>query len=460
MPRHICDGSKPWTAVPNQPDIHHASPEMLDYRRYPDQVLFTSKAWNLVHELKLQDCKAMASVKLSGPIGSLARQAVDCQERLQKLFEEAEQDENEPAEWVGRQMAEFNVWCAKLGVKEQGHRLIDFRLKDVPEICEAIGLMLQSLRLDLDRLSAAAPDVVPSVDPQAPAPSRPDRMAAEFDGSDSDSGDSGGSNTSLLSFQRLSSPEGSTDDEEMSADPRPGAAALRRHVEDTLDRLHGLARQVQTAGAEDRQKRIDHYRTKPGPSQVYALLRRLASEKLQHGAEFRRASDAIKERMAESFARRRMRFIYMEARRARRGVGQFDPLPETATAVPPNQGTGRHGQAVRAPAPTPHLASDDAVDPAQDPAAGPEDRGTLYTMTENTKLRGTPEMRQIDKPETVASVTLRHRGFPKPPDITTNGGFECPYCRLQFPAREADIDRWRFVMSQPTRFHQDEDVGH
>ncbi len=406
-------------------------------------------------------------MKLSGPTESLAQQAVGCRVMLRKLLEETEQDEHELDEWVGRQMAELNVWCAKLGVNDQGHRSIDFRLKDVPEMCDAIGLLLQSLRLDLDRLSAAAltpaaANVMPSTEPQGPAPAPLDRTTAKLGGSGSDSGDSGESDTSSLSFQRLSSPEGSTDDEE-TAGPTPSATALRRHVEDTLDRLHGLARQVQNAGARDRRERIDHYRSKPGPGQVYALLRRLASEKLQHGAEFQRSSDAIKERIAEAFARRRMRFAYLKAHQARRVVDlPADASPDPAAADPPNQEIDKHGQAgpAPAPAPTPHLAGSGAAAPAQDLAVRPADKSTLYTRTRNTKLQDTPEMRRNGRTESVASVTLRHRGFPKPPDVTGKAGFECPYCRLAFPAREADMDRWRYVIDQPRRFHGDRDVGH
>ncbi len=383
----------------------------------------------------------MATVEIFEPTGSLAHQASSCQKVLQKLSDESEQDEHEPNEWVGRQMAEFNLWCAKLGVNDEGHRSIDFRLKDVPETCEAIGLMLQSLQLDLNRLPAAAATaaaVVPSTKPQGPVPQN--STAVKSGGSDSDDG--GSSDTSSLSFQCLSSPEGSTDDEETSV------AALRKHVEDTLDRLHGLARQVQNAGAKDRRERIGHYRSKKGPSQVYNLLRRLALEKLQQGVKLPRASDAIKERIAESFARRRTRFAYLKARQTRRAVRPpADPSPEPVAAGPPNQEIDKRGHA--GPAPAPHLAGGGAAAPAQDLAARPADGETLYTRTQNTKLQDTPEIRRIDRPESVASVTLRHTGFPKPPDVAGKIGFECPYCRLQFPAREADIGRWRYVKARP-----------
>ncbi len=377
----------------------------------------------------------MAAMELVGPDNSIAHQAAGCQTMLQQLFEETKEDD-----WVGRQMAELNVWCAKLGVDDQGHRSIDFRLKDVPEMCDAIGLLLQSLRFDLERLVAAAV-VIPSTEPQDPTGD------SKSDG-DSGDGNGEGSDTSSLSFRRLPSSEGSTDGEE-TAGPTPAATALRRHVEETLDRLHGLARQVQNAGSSDRRERIENYRRKPGPGQVYDLLRLLASRKLQHGSLFPRASSALKERIAESFARRRMRFAYLKAHQTRRAVGRKGP-PDRLEA------TDKDAQVGRAPttAPTPPLAGGGAAAPAQDLTAKPEDMSTLYTRTQNTKLQEMPEIRWPSRPESVASVTLQHHGFPKPPDVAGKISFECPYCRLLFPAREAEKSRWRYVTGWLRRLHR------
>jgi len=85
---------------------------------------------------------------------SLKHLAQTCEEHLQKLSqdEEAQQDVTKAREgyWASRQYAEFNLWCAKVGVDGEGLRSVDVRLKDVPEICELLRHLLQSLDCDLN----------------------------------------------------------------------------------------------------------------------------------------------------------------------------------------------------------------------------------------------------------------------------------------------------------------------
>jgi len=52
--------------------------------------------------------------------------------------------------WALRQSAELNMWCTKVGVFGEGSRSLDVRLKDVPEICERLKLLLESLECDLN----------------------------------------------------------------------------------------------------------------------------------------------------------------------------------------------------------------------------------------------------------------------------------------------------------------------
>jgi len=85
-------------------------------------------------------------------IVSLALQAIQCRTALQKLY----QDEHKrvfagasPNNWASYQVAEFNVWCANIGILDEGTRSIEFRLRDVPELCELITLLLQTLKSDL-----------------------------------------------------------------------------------------------------------------------------------------------------------------------------------------------------------------------------------------------------------------------------------------------------------------------
>ena len=85
---------------------------------------------------------------------SLKRLARTCADQLARLSEEEQDEQSSPKPidgfWALRQCAEFNIWCAKVGVFEEGSRSLDFRLKDVPEVCELLMYLLQSLECDLN----------------------------------------------------------------------------------------------------------------------------------------------------------------------------------------------------------------------------------------------------------------------------------------------------------------------
>lgn len=77
-----------------------------------------------------------------------------CERHLHKLLQDEEaQDDIAKAKdghWASCQFSEFNLWCVKVGVHDEGLRSIDIRLKDVPEICNLLGHLLQSLKRDLN----------------------------------------------------------------------------------------------------------------------------------------------------------------------------------------------------------------------------------------------------------------------------------------------------------------------
>jgi hypothetical protein len=85
---------------------------------------------------------------------SLKHLAQTCAIHLQ-TFSEKEQESKSSREfgdkfWASRQCAEFNMWCAKVGVMGEGSRSLDVRLKDVPEIFQLLMHLLESLQSDLN----------------------------------------------------------------------------------------------------------------------------------------------------------------------------------------------------------------------------------------------------------------------------------------------------------------------
>ncbi|KAN0082027.1 hypothetical protein V8E54_003325 [Elaphomyces granulatus] len=340
-----------------------------------------------------------------------------CEKYLRKLSqdEEAQEDIAKAREgyWASRQFAEFNVWCAKVGVNGEGLRSIDVRLKDVPEICELLRHLLQSLERDLNELQ------------------QPAEVPAEISNTDNNLDDVE-VDASSLSFKSLSSSEGSKEQSatgDVASPWRERNLALRRHIGDTIDRLHGHARRVECAGAKRRRERVEVYREKEGPKWAYEGFKKLATWKANE--EFKLASDTIRQRFAESFARRRIRFEYLKEHQKKRAV---DTGVQEQNSPPEPQLKGGGGSASL-------VKKQEAQKRANTVRRRLQDPHTICSATENTKLDRRPEPSWRERAESVASVELRHPGFPPPPK-TCGGSFQCPFCRLEFRAREAESDRW------------------
>lgn len=265
-------------------------------------------------------------------------------------------------------------------------------------------------------------------------PAEASQRAKEKDHSEHDdsSDDSSLSFDSLPSFERSKS-EGVSDDE---ASAKKRNDALRRHIEDTIDRLHGHALQIDKAGAKHRRERIEVYRQKEGPKVAYDGFKKIAIAKAKD--EFPNTSEIFRERIAESFARRRIRFEYLEKHQKKRDIDvaiREGNVPSGLETKPSAEGVGGSRDLL------PQTGGPkQAVELGHQPQ---QYQNTVYSATEVTKLEVGPQMRveRPKQPESVASVALRHHEFPKPPQIT-GSSFRCPYCRVDFRDSEAQKARW------------------
>ncbi|KAF6809397.1 hypothetical protein CPLU01_15508 [Colletotrichum plurivorum] len=97
----------------------------------------------------------------------------------------------------------------------------------------------------------------------------------------------------------------------------PERQILQRHIEDTIDRLHGHALQINRAGAGHRRERVKLYPQKPEPGHAYKAYETLA--RLKAKDQFPKAEDELVSRMV-SFARRRTRFDYLKEHQKKRAV--------------------------------------------------------------------------------------------------------------------------------------------
>jgi len=371
-----------------------------------------------------QDCSDLAETDLEASLkdtASLRHIAQGCGNRFGQLMQIEDSQSVEinarDGYWVSRQSAEFNMWCARLGVHCEGLRSIDVRLKDVPEICDLLLLLLQSLRQDLDNTLRYYAGL-PVLDEEGASMSHDQEPKSE---------------TSSLSFKSLSSSEASqaSSANGVATAPREKCMIdLRKHIEDTLTRLQGHARRIERAGAEHRRKRVEFYRQKENPKQIYENFKTMGRIKAHQ--QFPRASAIVTERLAEAFARRRIRFEYLREHQKKRAV---QPMPHhnvnSAQPSPPSVQTMKE------------RTSPEILGRPEIPVVhGASDQQTILSQTINTELNLSALHIRKERAESVISTISNGPGFPHPPQII-EGRFQCPYCCLDFHKDEAEEGRWR-----------------
>lgn len=193
------------------------------------------------------------------------------------------------------------------------------------------------------------------------------------------------------------------------------------------------ARLDELDGENDMQTRIERFKNEPGQNQVYELFKTMAREKAEH--QFPRSPIWMQERIAESFARRRMRFEYLKHHQEKLACGlhhespphpQNDPAGTTLTAFPETDT---------------QVNKPDSQNTT--PRAG--NRGVKLSATDNTRLDtiSSPRTQVFPSTESVASLTTRHDDFPYRPKLQESDTFTCPYCFLVIPSTEAEGISWR-----------------
>lgn len=251
---------------------------------------------------------------------------------------------------------------------------------------------------------------------------------------DNDS-DSSGSSLSFDSLPSLDATNAAARTEYVDPDDRV-AIELRGHVEDTIVRLHGYALQIDRAAAKHRQERLKLYQQKDETKLDYDAYKTIG---LFRGAKihFNSASEKIQERMADSLARRRVRFDYLERHQKKRArnlsQNQQPSLPIASNPMTVLQ--------ERRPG-TPSIRDQGVPTVPFPPLGRPQkDQQTFYSETVNTKLEMGSVVRQQKRVESVISLAQEHPDFLPPPKVA-GSSFRCPYCRLDFRASEAQGAPW------------------
>ncbi|KAJ5738448.1 hypothetical protein N7493_001603 [Penicillium malachiteum] len=288
-----------------------------------------------------------------------------------------EEDENDilDSHWTARQSAEFNVWCTNIGVN--GEELLQ-----------------------------------PT---EAPPQSKKDDDNSEDDESDD-------------SFCYLSLSSSDDSEANLGIDPTPSRKtkqrrALQKHISDTIDRLNSHARQIERAGARHRRERFELYQEKDGPKEVYEGFKRLASWRANEN--FKSAPSTIKSRIAESVARRRIRFEYPKEPQRKRAVS----LDYQTANLPRELQVNPLGPAVAIPE-----EQREKIEATKSKVS--VHQGTILSATVNRKLDMKPEIKRPERVESVASVALRHPGFFPPLKVHRGSqhgmhDFEPYFCMLE-----------------------------
>jgi hypothetical protein len=171
---------------------------------------------------------------------------------------------------------------------------------------------------------------------------------------------------------------------------------------------------------------------------MYDMFEHLARQKVDHN--FPKASETLRQRMAESIATRRVRFLYLEKHQ-----NKLSTLKGPEPALQNSKGIGLD----TTNAAHPQLGNQKAegLPTFQQPNATGAQFSQILSNTVTTKYN-TKEIRPIQKAAerggSVASVVL-NSALPPIPKLDSGGtSFTCPFCFLVCPASEArGYERWK-----------------
>ncbi|KAK8924349.1 hypothetical protein VCV18_004768 [Metarhizium anisopliae] len=339
----------------------------------------------------------------SGHASQLVVQAMRCQNILKDLLSNCEQNDvgHQKSNFLSAQSARLNSWCVKTGIYEPGEHSLDYHLKGLPQTKITITKLLWELRCAEPELREPE-----SIDEHATS-----KMQSQQD-CDEDSDTSEWSRDSLpVSHDR-------------DTHPRPNRKWTR--IERNIHKLYMQARLDELDGENDMQTRIERFKNETGQNQVYELFKTMAREKAEH--QFPRSPLWMQERIAESFARRRMRFEYLK-HQEKLACGLHHESPPQ----PQNDATGT----TLTTFPETDTQVNKPGSQNTTPRAG--NRGVILSATENTRLDTISSPRTT---ESVASLTMGHHDLPYRPKLQESGTYTCPYCFLVIPPTEAEGIPW------------------
>lgn len=214
----------------------------------------------------------------------------------------------------------------------------------------------------------------------------------------------------------------------MASNARPRPLGPWLTISNIISNLRQLGLTMYKAGTRHRQERISRFISLERNQQQYQMFEHLAFQKAKH--MFPAAKESLWNRVAQSIARRRSRFLYLERHQAKlRAVAEPDALKnseQNEKAQPQVDKVAKPPIQVNIPHPPLSVLSK---------AMPSLNRQTDFSRTLATKL----EPVRPEPADSVSSTIIRMGEMPPAPLIDTDSmSFFCPYCYLTCPATEAD----------------------
>ncbi|KAI9650118.1 hypothetical protein NHQ30_000131 [Ciborinia camelliae] len=323
-------------------------------------------------------------------------------------------------QWSEDQLARFKIWISTLGVFENGHASIDYRLRDHSDVLKLIIQQLEVLKLNLEKLRDL---VFHPVQSQFQKREKVQPESLEIDGEIFDYE----SPTSETSFS--SSDLGF--EKNIQSNPRKEDLQI---VQDTISRLNALSTAIKRAGKQSRVSKAD----------LYEVIEYVDGVKINVTTEFQKYATAIvareipdtepflKERLIVSISRRRNRFLYWKRHDK---SSKIYIKKVTPSRLIKDRGTPQTN-----------------ISQTKGSNIGKQN----YSRDERTVMTGftatTFDAKNFRKPAESTRASIKPSGsvlwknreeFPKPPKLGgTESHFICPICHVLTPAREAKGDMW------------------
>ena len=205
----------------------------------------------------------------------------------------------------------------------------------------------------------------------------------------------------------------------------------RVEAEEAIDRLNRLSTSIRRAGVHHRDAKAESYIDRDENGQdLTALFKEYAKTIIKH--RIPKAHNALQARMAESIALRRNRFAYLQRHQQKLSYQQ----PETQHSLEAiREEYVIEEQSESRALPKPEISR-------QQPIEVPSPSDTSATVPAPEKIRIRPFSSSGSTIISKNSFRMGNLDI-KPPKLFQNNVFECPYCLILCPAKEAHGKHWQ-----------------